>query len=149
VPEETILDDTYRAFVSGKKTREAFDKIRDEHKDVEVEAPKNLGEQIEKIFEEHPDYSWHQALRSIADPDGLAADLAKQAVDNGDDDHEEPDDDPEEPNDDYPDDDDPEGGGGAGSIDDESTRSNVGGDGRGDREFDTLGGNHDKFGFDQ
>ena len=67
IPSEATLKNAYRMFVEGKDLRKLFEAMRKEREGAEYEVPENLIEKIHEVLEVHDEYSWHEAVQSIAD----------------------------------------------------------------------------------
>jgi hypothetical protein len=69
VPDHDLLADTYRAFRRSQELRKMFEKLKDEFDDEhsEIEAPKDLKEQVRAILDSYPDLRWDEAIQVVLD----------------------------------------------------------------------------------
>ena len=85
VPDAETLARTYQLFAASDRLSEAFDEMKEklDHDYESKTVPDDLEAKVTAMVAEHPEMTWHRALRLIVDPD---------APEDGDDDAE-PDDD--------------------------------------------------------
>jgi hypothetical protein len=88
VPQADELANAYGLFVRNVKVeaviKDAIDNMDDD--DEEIEAPKNLEQQVRKYLEDHPTARWDEAVQKIAkgnDDDGDGADAGGGGGDDG------------------------------------------------------------------
>jgi Topoisomerase 6 subunit A/Spo11, Toprim domain len=69
VPDEDLLEDTYRAFHRGQRLRERFEEMEKQfEKDAaEADIPDGLGERVRAVLAEHADLRWDDAIRCVLD----------------------------------------------------------------------------------
>ena len=65
IPEDKLLEETYRAFHYSDELREAFEEAEREFEATEITVPKDLREQVRKILEEHQELRWDDAVRHV------------------------------------------------------------------------------------
>jgi len=65
VPDDELLEETYRAFHYSNELGEAFEKAQQEFKASEITVPEDLREQVRKILEQHQGLRWDDAVRSV------------------------------------------------------------------------------------
>jgi hypothetical protein len=65
IPDDQLLEETYRAFHYGNELWEAFEEARKDFQATEIAIPKNLREQVRKIQEAHQELRWDDALKEI------------------------------------------------------------------------------------
>jgi len=65
IPDDKLLEETYRAFHYSNELGEVFDKAREEFEASEITVPKDLGEQVRKILGEHQGLRWDDAVRNV------------------------------------------------------------------------------------
>jgi len=110
VPDDKLLEETYRAFHHSDELREAFEKAEREFKATEITVPEDLREQVRKILEQHQSLRWDDAVRNVLGDtiDDIEADKQKvkkaagDFTDAADDDEDDEDDDGEKTAGDYP-----------------------------------------------
>jgi hypothetical protein len=81
IPDAETLTSAYETFAASDRLAEAFDELKKRLKDESVEpvkVPDDLDAQIRKQFEQHPDITWHRALRLIVDPNALEDETDKE-----------------------------------------------------------------------
>ena len=74
VPDEDLLERTYRAFHRSQRLRERFEAMEQQF-DKEADAadiPDDLKEQVHAILAEHADLRWDDAIRLVLDPRQLS-----------------------------------------------------------------------------
>jgi len=65
VPDDKLLEETYRAFHHSDELREAFEEAEREFKATEITVPEDLREQVRKILEQHQSLRWDDAVRNV------------------------------------------------------------------------------------
>jgi hypothetical protein len=82
VPDDKLLEETYRAFRHSDELREAFEEAERDFKATEITAPEDLREQVCKILEQNQSLRWDDAVRIVLGDtiDDIRAD--KQKVKN-------------------------------------------------------------------
>jgi hypothetical protein len=81
IPDAETLTSAYETFAASDRLAEAFDELKKRLKDESVEpvkVPDDLDAPIRKQFEQHPDITWHRALRLIVDPNALEDETDKE-----------------------------------------------------------------------
>ena len=73
VPDEEVLEDTYRAFHRSQRLREKFEEMEKQfdEEDDETDVPGDLGERVRAVLAEHTDLRWDDAVRCVLDPTQL------------------------------------------------------------------------------
>jgi hypothetical protein len=65
VPDDKLVEETYRAFHHSDELREAFEEAERDFKATEITVPEDLREQVRKVLEEHQELRWDDAVRNI------------------------------------------------------------------------------------
>jgi hypothetical protein len=68
-------------FAASDRLAEAFEELKEKLEDeseAPIKVPEDLDTQIRKQFEQHPDITWHRALRLIVDPNTLEDETGKE-----------------------------------------------------------------------
>jgi hypothetical protein len=65
VPDDKLLEKTYRAFHYSNELGEVFGKAQEEFKASEITVPEDLREEVVKILEEHQELRWDDAVRNV------------------------------------------------------------------------------------
>jgi hypothetical protein len=65
VPDDKLLEETYRAFHHSDELREAFEEAEREFEATEITVPEDLREQVRKILEQHEGLRWDDAVRNV------------------------------------------------------------------------------------
>jgi hypothetical protein len=65
IPDDKLLEETYRAFHHSDELRETFEEAEREFKATEITVPEDLREQVRKVLEEHPGLRWDDAVRIV------------------------------------------------------------------------------------
>jgi hypothetical protein len=70
VPEDEVLEETYRAFHRNQQLRDKFEELLEEFEDEEedIRVPKNLENRVRAILDKHPDLRWDDAIQTRARP---------------------------------------------------------------------------------
>jgi hypothetical protein len=63
IPDDKLLDETYRAFHHSDELREAFEEAERNFKTTEITVPEDLREQVRKILEKNKELRWDDAVR--------------------------------------------------------------------------------------
>jgi hypothetical protein len=69
IPEDKVLEETYRAFHRAEQLREKFEKLQKEFDDAkqDIDVPENLDERVRAILDKHPDLRWDDAIQLVLD----------------------------------------------------------------------------------
>jgi Topoisomerase 6 subunit A/Spo11, Toprim domain len=69
VPDEDLLEDTYRAFHRSQRLREKFKEMEEQFdKEAdEADIPDDLGERVRAVLAEHADLRWDDAIQCVLD----------------------------------------------------------------------------------
>jgi hypothetical protein len=65
IPDDELLEETYRAFHYSDELREAFEEAERDFKATEITVPKNLRKQVRKILDKMPDLRWDDAVHVV------------------------------------------------------------------------------------
>jgi hypothetical protein len=65
IPNDELLEETYRAFHHSDELREAFEKAQEDFEETEITVPEDLREQVHKILEQHQGLRWDDAVRNV------------------------------------------------------------------------------------
>ena len=72
IPNAETLANTYQMFAASDRLSEAFDELKEELEDESegtIKVPDDLEAKIKDLLQQHPDITWHRAVRLIVDPD--------------------------------------------------------------------------------
>jgi hypothetical protein len=81
IPHTATLARAYEMFAASDRLAEAFEELKEKLEDeseAPIKVPEDLDTQIQKQFEQHPDITWHRALRLIVDPNALEDETNKE-----------------------------------------------------------------------
>jgi hypothetical protein len=81
IPDTATLARVYEMFAASDRLAEAFEELKEKLEDeseAPIKVPEALDTQIKKQFEQHPDITWHRALRLIVDPNALEDETDKE-----------------------------------------------------------------------
>jgi hypothetical protein len=70
-PSAKLLADAYVAFHKSRKLRNAFDELKKDMSDEDVEVPEDLEDRVRKILADHPHLRWDDAVRLTFDKSKL------------------------------------------------------------------------------
>jgi DNA topoisomerase 6 subunit A-like protein len=86
IPDNKLLEETYRAFHHSDELREAFEEAEREFKATAVNVPKDLRKKVRKILKKHQGLRWDDAVRNILGDtiDDIEADKQKVKKATGD-----------------------------------------------------------------
>ena len=65
IPNDELLEETYRAFRYSDQLREVFEKAEQDFEETEITTPEDLRGQIRKILEKDQDLRWDDAVRIV------------------------------------------------------------------------------------
>jgi hypothetical protein len=65
IPDDKLLEETYRAFHYSDELCEVFEKAQEDFKATEIAVPADLREQVREILEEHQGLRWDDAVRNV------------------------------------------------------------------------------------
>jgi hypothetical protein len=72
IPDKKTLARTYELFAASERLSEAFEETKEElEKDTEapIKVPDDLEAKVAAELQQHPDITWHRAVRLLVDPD--------------------------------------------------------------------------------
>jgi hypothetical protein len=72
IPNSETLASTYQMFAASDRLSEEFEELRQDLQDEterRIEVPDDLEAKVKDQLQQHPDISWHRAVRLIIDPD--------------------------------------------------------------------------------
>jgi hypothetical protein len=65
VPDDKLLEESYRAFHYSNELCEVFEKAQEEFEASEITVPEDLREQVRKILKQHQHLRWDDAVRHV------------------------------------------------------------------------------------
>jgi hypothetical protein len=92
IPNRDTLADTYQTFAASDRLFEAFEEAREKLEQTDeppVEVPDDLEARVKTQLQQHPDITWHRAIRLLIDPDAPEEDDQDQDDDQEEDDADE------------------------------------------------------------
>jgi hypothetical protein len=65
IPDDGLLEETYRAFHHSDELREAFEEAEEKFKAPKITVPKDLRKRVRKILKQHQGLRWDDAVRNV------------------------------------------------------------------------------------
>jgi hypothetical protein len=67
VPDDDLLEETYREFHRSKELREAFEELESEFKETKIKISRDLKKRVRVVLKEHDDLRWDDAIQVVLD----------------------------------------------------------------------------------